>query len=97
MSYLFVAVIGAIGGWIASRYLKGSEMGMVPDVAGGAAGALVAVLLSRVIGPASTGGFVMSAIVALVGGVATLFAMRHVLKEKPAPVVRRRRQSKERL
>ena len=39
MSYLFIVVIGAVAGWIAGQYIKGSEMGMLPDIIAGAVGA----------------------------------------------------------
>jgi uncharacterized membrane protein YeaQ/YmgE (transglycosylase-associated protein family) len=91
MSYLFVVIIGAISGWIAGQYVKGSEMGIFPDVAAGAAGGGILVLFIRFVGPEIASGFVVSAIVAIIGGIAALYAMRQVLKESPAPVRGRRR------
>ena len=91
MSYLFVFIIGAISGWIAGQYVKGSELGTMPDVIAGAVGAAALVLFIRLVGPETATGFVMSAIVAIIGGIAALFAMRHAMKESPAPVRGRRR------
>jgi len=91
MSYLIVVVIGAVAGWVAGQYLKGSEHGAGIDLAAGAAGAIVVVFLSRVVGPASASGFVMSGIVALAGAIGTLYAMRRVMKAKAVPVRRARR------
>ena len=89
MSYLIIMVIGVITGWVGGMYIKGSEMGVVPDLIAGGVGAAVLVMLSRVVGMGD--GFVMSAILAIAGAFGTLFAMRMVLKEKPVPVTRRRR------
>lgn len=91
MSYLFVFVIGAISGWIAGQSIKGSEMGTMPDVIAGAVGAAALVLFVRAVGPESAAGFVMSVIVAIIGGIAALSAMRYVMKENVAPVRGRRR------
>jgi uncharacterized membrane protein YeaQ/YmgE (transglycosylase-associated protein family) len=93
MSYLIVVVIGAAAGWAAGQYLKGSEQGVGIDLAAGAAGAIVTVFLARVVGPAGASGYLISGIVALLGAIASLYAMRQVIKAKtvPAPRARRRR------
>jgi uncharacterized membrane protein YeaQ/YmgE (transglycosylase-associated protein family) len=91
MSYLFVVAIGAIAGFVVGKYVKGSEMGVLPDIIAGAVGACALVLFSRLIGIGAATGFAMSLVVAIVGGAATLYAMRYVLKEKPVVVTRTRR------
>jgi uncharacterized membrane protein YeaQ/YmgE (transglycosylase-associated protein family) len=91
MSYLFVVVIGAVAGWVAGQQIKGSELGMLPDLIAGAVGACLFVLLSRLVGPAAASGFVMSSIVAILGGVASLYIMRSYMKTKAVPVARPRR------
>lgn len=92
MSYLFIVVIGAIAGWVAGQSIKGSEMGVLPDIIAGAVGACLLVLFTRVIGFSSPASFMMSAVIAVVGGIATLYAMRFAMKEKkPVPVTRSRR------
>lgn len=89
MSYLIVMVIGVITGWVGGMYIKGSEMGILPDLIAGGVGAAAVVALSRVVGMGD--GFMMSAVLASVGALGTLYAMRMALKEKPVPVTRRRR------
>jgi len=93
MSYMFIVIIGAVAGWVAGQYFKqeGNPIGF--DFAAGAIGAGVAVLLSRVIGPAAAAGFVMSALVAIIGGVGGLWGMRRFMKASapPPPPPRRRR------
>jgi len=91
MNYLFIVVIGAVVGFIAGQYLKGSEHGAGIDVAAGAAGGFLAVLLSRFVGPAAAAGFFMSAIVAIIGAVAALYVMRQFMKPKAVPAPRSRR------
>ncbi|HEU4522846.1 MAG TPA: GlsB/YeaQ/YmgE family stress response membrane protein [Thermoanaerobaculia bacterium] len=90
MSYLIVVVTGTVAGWITGKYLKGSEAGVVPDLIAGAAGACLAVLFSRVFGPEAAMGFFVSFVVAVLGAVASLFALRYVTKEEPVKVTRRR-------
>ena len=91
MSYLFIVVIGAVVGFIGGKYLKGSELGVLPDIGAGAIGAGVLVLIVRMVGPAAASGFVMSSIVAILGGIALLYAMRTYMKSKEVPVARKRR------
>ena len=91
MNYLFIVVIGAVVGFIAGQYLKGSEHGAGFDVAAGAVGGFLAVFLSRFVGPSAAAGFFMSAIVAIIGAVAALYVMRQFMKPKAVPAPRSRR------
>jgi uncharacterized membrane protein YeaQ/YmgE (transglycosylase-associated protein family) len=93
MSYLFIVVIGAVAGWVAGQQLKGSELPVGVDLAAGAVGACVAVLLSRLVGPAAAAGFVMSSVVAIIGAIGSLFAFRRIMKAKAVPVTRPRRRT----
>jgi uncharacterized membrane protein YeaQ/YmgE (transglycosylase-associated protein family) len=93
MSYLFIVVIGTVAGWVGGQYIKGNEEGIAIDLACGAVGACLFVLLSRMVGPPAAAGYVMSTIVAVVGALGSIFAMRAFMKARlvPAPKVRRRR------
>lgn len=91
MSYLIIVAIGAIVGWVAGQNIKGSEHGVVPDIASGAIGGTLAVLLSRMVGPAAAAGFFMSAVVAIIGAFLALYAMRMFLKSRQPAVVTRTR------
>lgn len=93
MSYLIIVVIGVVAALVASKAMKASEDGIGIDLLAGGLGAVVTVLIVRMIGPAGASGLVMSAIVAVIGGVGFLFAMRRVMKARmvPAPRPRRRR------
>ncbi|HEV8659023.1 MAG TPA: GlsB/YeaQ/YmgE family stress response membrane protein [Thermoanaerobaculia bacterium] len=91
MNYLFIIAIGAVAGWLGGQFVKGSEMGVGIDFAAGAAGSVVAVLLSRMFSAAASG-MVVSVVIAIIGALGTLYAMRRFMKAKlvPAPKVRRR-------
>ena len=93
MAYMFVVIIGAVAGWVAGQYFKQEDNPMALDFVAGAIGAGVAVLLSRLVGPVAATGFVMSALVAIIGGVTGLYGMRRYMKATapPPPPVRRRR------
>ena len=94
MSYMFVVIIGAVAGWVAGQYLKQEEHAIGLDFAAGAIGAGIAVLLSRLVGPVAASGLVMSAVVAVIGGVGALYGMRRFMKATatpPPPPQRRRR------
>jgi uncharacterized membrane protein YeaQ/YmgE (transglycosylase-associated protein family) len=91
MSYMFIVVIGAVAGWVAGQYLKGSESGVAIDFVAGALGAVVAVVLSRMLGPVAAAGMLMSVIIAVIGAVASLYAMRRFMKARLVPETRTRR------
>ncbi len=91
MSYLIIVIIGAVVGFVAGQYLKGSEQGRGVDALAGALGGAFFVLLSRVVGPAAAAGWFMSTIVAVIGAVVTLFILRQVMIHKSVPVTRGRR------
>ena len=91
MTYMFIVVIGAVAGWVVGQMMKGSEHGAGVDVAAGALGAAVVVVLVRLIGPASASGMMISAIVSVIGAIAALYAVRRVMTPKPVVVARRRR------
>jgi uncharacterized membrane protein YeaQ/YmgE (transglycosylase-associated protein family) len=93
MSYLIVIVIGAVAALLASKTMKASEDGIGIDLLAGGLGAVVTVLIVRMIGPAGASGLVMSAVVAVIGAVGSLYAVRRFMKARlvPAPRARRRR------
>ena len=92
MSYLLIVIIGAIVGFIAGQYLKGSEHGRGIDAVAGAVGGCIFVLLTRVIGLASLStGWFMASVVTAIGAFVTLFIMRQVMIRKTVPVPRVRR------
>ncbi len=91
MSYLLIVVIGAIVGFIAGKYVKGSEHGSGIDAVAGAVGGCVAVLLSRLAASEAAAGYLMSILVTVGGAFLALLSMRRVMKVKEVPVQRPRR------
>jgi uncharacterized membrane protein YeaQ/YmgE (transglycosylase-associated protein family) len=91
MSYLLIVVIGAVVGFVVGQNMKGSEHGVAIDALAGAVGGFLAVLLSRIVGPAAAAGYVMSIIVCILGAVAALYGTRRYLKSKLVPATRPRR------
>ena len=86
MSYLLVAVIGCVVGFAAGQYIKGDEQGMGLNIAAGAVGAVVVVLLSRLAGPEMFAGYIASIVVAGLGAVGGVLAKRQIMKPKAVPV-----------
>ena len=91
MSYLLVAVIGLVVGFVAGQYIKGDEMGAGVNLAAGGVGAVVAVLLTRLVGGEMFAGYVMSTLVSAAGAVGGLLAKRQIMKPKAVPVRARAR------
>jgi uncharacterized membrane protein YeaQ/YmgE (transglycosylase-associated protein family) len=84
MSYLWVGLIGALVGWLTGQFVTGSRQGIAVDLIAGAIGAWLAVVLSRAIVPDTASGFLMSAIVAVVGAIIMLVAMNRFIR---APLI----------
>jgi uncharacterized membrane protein YeaQ/YmgE (transglycosylase-associated protein family) len=93
MSYLLVAVIGVVVGFVTGQYVKGDENAIGFNLAAGAAGAVVAVVLARLVGSEMFAGYVMSTLVAAAGAVGGVFAKRQIMKPKVVPVRARARRS----
>jgi uncharacterized membrane protein YeaQ/YmgE (transglycosylase-associated protein family) len=88
MSYLLIIIVGAVVGFIAGQYLKGSEHGSGIDALAGGIGGCLFVLLSRVVGPAAAAGWFMSTIIAAIGAVVSLFILRQFMIRKAVPATR---------
>ena len=91
MSYLIIVIVGAVVGFIAGQYLKGSQHGSALDAGVGALGACVFVVISRMVGGAGAAGWLMSTIVTVIGSVLTLFILRQFMIRKEVAVSKPRR------
>jgi uncharacterized membrane protein YeaQ/YmgE (transglycosylase-associated protein family) len=69
-------IIGAVAGWAAGLFVKGSGFGLLIDVIIGMIGALVGGWLSRVLGIATSGGLISSLVTAFIGAIILLFVIR---------------------
>jgi uncharacterized membrane protein YeaQ/YmgE (transglycosylase-associated protein family) len=86
MSYLLVAVIGVVVGFVAGLYIKGDEQGVGINLIAGGVGACIAVVLARLLGGETFDGYVMSTFLSAAGAVGAVFAKRQFMKPKPVPV-----------
>ena len=76
MGWLAWIIIGAVAGWLASNMMH-SRLGLIGDIVAGIVGALVGGVLFNLIGaPGATGFNIWSVLVAFVGAVVVLGALR---------------------
>lgn len=75
-SLLWFLIIGAIAGWLAGQFMKGSGFGLLGDIVVGVIGAFLGGWLFGKLGLWPGGGLIGSLIVAFVGAVILLFLVR---------------------
>jgi uncharacterized membrane protein YeaQ/YmgE (transglycosylase-associated protein family) len=76
MGLLWFLIIGAIAGWLAGQFMKGSGFGLLGDIIVGVIGAFLGGWLFGKLGLWPGGGLVGSLIVAFIGAVILLFLVR---------------------
>jgi uncharacterized membrane protein YeaQ/YmgE (transglycosylase-associated protein family) len=76
MGLLWFLIIGAIAGWLAGQFMKGSGFGLLGDIVVGVIGALLGGWLFGQLGLWPGGGLLGSLIVAFVGAIILLFLVR---------------------
>jgi uncharacterized membrane protein YeaQ/YmgE (transglycosylase-associated protein family) len=76
MELLWFVIIGAIAGWLAGQFMKGSGFGLLGDIIVGVIGAFLGGWLFTKAGIHIGGGLVGSLIVAFIGAVVLLFIVR---------------------
>ncbi|HET7434249.1 MAG TPA: GlsB/YeaQ/YmgE family stress response membrane protein [Thermoanaerobaculia bacterium] len=76
MGLLWFVIIGAVAGWLAGQFMKGSGFGLLGDIVVGVIGAFLGGYLFRAVGVSLGGGLVGSLIVAFIGAVVLLFVVR---------------------
>lgn len=82
MGLLWFVIIGAIAGWLAGQFMKGSGFGLLGDIVVGIIGAFVGGYLLRAAGIEIGGGLVGTLIVAFLGAVVLLFIVRLVTSRR---------------
>ena len=90
MSYLWIVVLGAVAGFIASKSMKESDYGVGIDLAVAVVGAVVLTVVLRMLMSDSASGLVASAIITILGSVGSLIVARRFFMT-PALVVKPRR------
>jgi uncharacterized membrane protein YeaQ/YmgE (transglycosylase-associated protein family) len=73
---LWFLIIGAIAGWLAGQFMKGSGFGLLGDIIVGVIGALIGGWLFGTLGIWPGGGLIGSLIVAFVGAIILLYLVR---------------------
>jgi uncharacterized membrane protein YeaQ/YmgE (transglycosylase-associated protein family) len=76
MDLLWFLIVGAIAGWLAGQFMKGSGFGLVGDIIVGVIGAFLGGWLFSKFGVSLGGGLIGSIIVAFIGAVILLFLVR---------------------
>jgi uncharacterized membrane protein YeaQ/YmgE (transglycosylase-associated protein family) len=76
MDLLWFLIIGAIAGWLAGQFMKGSGFGLLGDIVVGVIGAFLGGWLFGRLGIWPGGGLIGSLIVAFIGAVILLFLVR---------------------
>ena len=76
MGLLWFVIIGAIAGWLAGQFMKGSGFGLLGDIVVGVIGAFIGGYLFSAAGVGLGGGLIGSLIVAFIGAVVLLFIVR---------------------
>lgn len=74
MEIVWFLIIGAIAGWLAGKFTKGSGFGLVGDIVVGVIGAVVGGFTFRVLG-ISAGGLIGNIVMATVGALIFLFLL----------------------
>lgn len=72
-------VIGAVAGWLAGKFMKGSGFGLVGNIVVGIVGALIGGFVFGLLG-INVGGFIGSLVMATVGAVLLLYIVRLLKK-----------------
>ncbi len=76
MDLLWFLIVGAIAGWLAGQFMKGSGFGLVGDIIVGIIGAFLGGWLFGKFGVSLGGGLIGAIIVAFIGAVILLFLVR---------------------
>ncbi len=76
MGWIWIIVIGAVAGWLAGQFMRGSGFGLLGDIVVGIIGAFIGGYLFRAAGVQLGGGLIGSLIVAFVGAVVLLLVVR---------------------
>ena len=86
MSWLAWIIVGGIAGWLASRFMS-SRLGLVTDIVVGIVGAFIGGFLMNSVGAQGVTGFdLWSVIVASIGAVVLLWALRLVSNRGPGSI-----------
>ena len=72
-------IVGLIAGWLTGKLMGGPGKGALMDIILGLAGALIGGFLMKMMGFSSSGGYIYSILVAVVGAVILTWIFRKVI------------------
>ena len=75
MYILWILIIGALAGWLAGQFMRGSGFGLIGDIVVGIVGSLIGGFLFGLLG-IYTYGFVGRVVMATVGAMLLLYLVR---------------------
>lgn len=76
-------VVGAVAGWLAGQFMKGSGYGLVGDIIMGILGALVGGFIASALGLGGAMGIIGTTIVAFIGAVILIAVIRALPGRSP--------------
>ncbi|HEX7830398.1 MAG TPA: GlsB/YeaQ/YmgE family stress response membrane protein [Thermoanaerobaculia bacterium] len=76
MGFIWFIIIGALAGWLAGQFMRGSGFGLLGDIIVGVIGAFIGGYVFRAVGIEIGGGLIGPLIVAFAGAVLLLFLIR---------------------
>ncbi|MCU1231654.1 MAG: putative rane protein [Acidobacteria bacterium] len=76
MELIWFLIVGAIAGWLAGQFMKGSGFGLLGDIVVGVIGAFLGGYLFRLAGVNLGGGLIGAIVVAFIGAIVLLFLVR---------------------
>ncbi|HET7769836.1 MAG TPA: GlsB/YeaQ/YmgE family stress response membrane protein [Chloroflexota bacterium] len=76
-------VVGALAGWLAGQFMKGSGYGVVGNIIMGVLGALVGGFIATALGFGGTMGIIGTTVVAFIGAVILIAAVRALPGRSP--------------
>ena len=82
MGVIWWLVVGLIAGWITGKLMGSPGKGALTDIIIGLIGALAGGLLMRLVGFRSSGGFIYTIIVAVIGAVVLTWIYRRMTSPK---------------
>jgi len=76
-------VVGAVAGWLAGQFMKGSGYGLVGDIIMGILGALVGGFIASALGLGGAMGIIGTTVVAFIGAVILIAVIRALPGRSP--------------
>jgi uncharacterized membrane protein YeaQ/YmgE (transglycosylase-associated protein family) len=73
-------IVGLVAGWATGKIMRGAGYGVLADIGLGVVGAVVGGMITRALGVYSTGGLIPTILVAILGAVVVVVAVRLLRK-----------------